>query len=160
MMVECQCVLLLEVLTLTALLTLTLLSTSQSEEMVCNKLYSTCFQVLVVTSELCVVSVDIPIIFLACESRVCVTVTIVDDDSVDNTETVNIALERPEDLDRRISIRNGRGQIIIADDSTDGVCVHVCTCVSNVQSLTISCRGCGSFCVKSLHSCRGDRWGG
>ena len=90
--------------------------------------YSSCFQVLVVTSELCVVSADIPITFPACESRVCVIVTIVDDTSVENTETVNIALERPEDLDSRISIGTGRGQIIIADDSTDGmcVCVHVC----------------------------------
>ena len=112
--------------------------------------YSSCFQVLVVTSELCVVSADIPVIFPACESRVCVIVTIVDDTSVENTETVNIALERPEDLDSRIRIGTGRGQIIIADDSTDGMCV--CVHVSNVQSLTISCRGCGSFCGKRVHS--------
>ena len=84
---------------------------------------------LVVTSELCVVSADIPVTFPACESRVCVIVTIVDDTSVENTETVNIALERPEDLDSRIRIGTGRGQIIIADDSTDGMCVCVYMCV-------------------------------
>ena len=78
----------------------------------------------------------IPILFLACESRGCVTVTIVDDEGVDNTDTVNIALERPEDLDRRISVRNGRGQIVIADDSTDGVCV--CACVYMCVKCSVS----------------------
>ena len=59
-----------------------------------------------------------------------------DDEGVDNTDTVNIALERPEDLDPRISVRNGRGQIVIADDSTDGVCV--CACVYMCVKCSVS----------------------
>ena len=79
------------------------------------------------------------------------TVAIEDNNVVETTRNLTIILERPEDLDDRITIGYGRGEIAIVDDIHDGVCVcvlcmRVCKCVKGVLCVsTPYYRGCGWF---------------
>ena len=62
--------------------------------------------------------------FSANQRKLCVTVTIIDDLTVEQRETFVISLERPPDLHNRISISSDSGYVVIPND--DGEIV-VCT---------------------------------
>ena len=57
----------------------------------------------------------------ACESRICVNVSIKDDAVVENTESLSISLTRTTGLDRRISL-SGTAEIQIRDNDREWCC--------------------------------------
>ena len=61
----------------------------------------------------------------------CLRVDIVDDNSVEKTESFSISLERTENLDGRIRISPDRGRVTIEDD--DGEC-NICNECTKVQN--------------------------
>ena len=60
-------------------------------------------------------SVDTTLPFAACERRSCVNIPITDDDTLENTESFFINLDR-NGLDSRIRLNPTRGEIEILDD--------------------------------------------
>ena len=70
---------------------------------------------------LAVYSDDYSIAFTQCEPRACTFVRINDDNEVEKEKNIRIQLERPEDLDSRITIGRGSADITIIDDPNDGV---------------------------------------
>ena len=67
-------------------------------------------------------SVDIVLMFDSCEKRRCVDVVIVDDILLEDTELFDVTLERPPELDNRITLTPIDGEIEIIDD--DGMIHH------------------------------------
>ena len=84
---------------------------------------------------------NLPIVFAGCDQLQCVDVAIDDDNRLEKTERVSIALERPEDLDNRIIIGYGTGEIIIIDDPTDGVCAYISCQYVFIYHVSVSSRG-------------------
>ena len=68
-----------------------------------------------------VYSDDYSIVFSQCETRACTFVRIADDNEVEESKIIRIQLERPDDLDSRITIGKGSADITIMDDPNDGV---------------------------------------
>ena len=61
--------------------------------------------------------------FEACTTKVCETLSIVDDDTSESTESFYLTLERTSDLDSRIILNPKNGEVTIIDD--DGKwCIH------------------------------------
>ena len=56
------------------------------------------------------------LMFEACQKRSCVTVTIVDDDILEMTESFDVTLERTPGLDSRITLRPVDGVVEITDE--------------------------------------------
>ena len=56
------------------------------------------------------------LMFEACQRRSCVTVTIVDDEVLENVESFNVTLERTPSLDMRITLDPVDGVVEITDD--------------------------------------------
>ena len=54
--------------------------------------------------------------FEPCETRACVTLSIVDDNISEKTESFHITLERTSDLDSRIILDPRNGEVAIQDD--------------------------------------------
>ena len=61
------------------------------------------------------------LMFEACQRRSCVTVTIVDDEVLENVESFNVTLERTPGLDMRITLDPVDGVVEITDD--DGLLI-------------------------------------
>ena len=61
-------------------------------------------------------SVSTILMFAACETRLCVGITIVDDTENEPNETFSISLERTPFLHDRITLRPVNGEILIIDD--------------------------------------------
>ena len=71
-------------------------------------------------------AVDTTLPFAACESQSCVTIPITNDDTLENTESFFVNLNR-NGLESRIRLDPTRGEIEILDD--DGSIVIPYTCV-------------------------------
>ena len=54
--------------------------------------------------------------FGSCDKRKCVTVSIVDDVILENPESFHITVERPSDVDTRITVDPAAGAVTITDD--------------------------------------------
>ena len=65
---------------------------------------------------------DLPIVFTTCATRACTAVSIIDDDRVEDETEIRIRLERPTDLDSRISVDTSYSRIEITDDPDDSMC--------------------------------------
>ena len=61
-------------------------------------------------------------VFGPCDRSRCVNVPIPNDNRVEATRTFTYRLERPEELDRRISVSSSAGRLTIIDDPNDGEC--------------------------------------
>ena len=71
--------------------------------------------------------------FGSCEKRKCVTICIVDDVILENTESFHITVERPSDVDTRITVDPAAGTVTIFDD--DGMLHVVQWNLSNADTL-------------------------
>ena len=60
--------------------------------------------------------------FTTCATRACIAVLIIDDDRVEDETEIRIRLERPPDLDSRISVDTSYSIIRITDDLDDSMC--------------------------------------
>ena len=67
------------------------------------------------------ISVSTILMFEACQRRSCVTVTIVDDEVLENVESFNVTLERTPGLDMRITLDPVDAVVEITDD--DGLLI-------------------------------------
>ena len=70
-------------------------------------------------------SVDTTLLFAACESQSCVNVSITNDDTLENTESFFVNLNR-NGLDSRITLDPTRGEIEILDDDDSMVIPYTC----------------------------------
>ena len=59
--------------------------------------------------------------FTTCTTRACTAVPIIDDDRVEDETEIRIRLERPTDLDSRISVDTSYSIIRITDDPDDSM---------------------------------------
>ena len=67
---------------------------------------------------------DKPFVFGACDKRVCVNLTITNDELLEETEIFMVTLERKPDLDRRIILEPVTAEINIIDDDGIYLLVH------------------------------------
>ena len=70
-------------------------------------------------------SVDTTLPFAACERRSCVNIPITNDDTLENTESFFVNLNR-NGLDSRITLDPTRGEIEILDDDDSMVIPYTC----------------------------------
>ena len=70
-------------------------------------------------------SVDTTLPFAACEIRSCVNIPITNDDTLENTESFFVNLDR-NGLDSRIALDPTRGEIEILDDDDSMVIPYTC----------------------------------
>ena len=77
-------------------------------------------------------SVDTTLQFDACEMRSCVNVSITNDDTLENTESFFVNLER-NGLDNRITLDPTRGEIEILDDDDSMDTPYTCVLYNNVS---------------------------
>ena len=59
---------------------------------------------------------SVVLFFEPCETRACVTLSIVDDNIAEKNESFRITLERTSDLDSRIILNRRNGEVAIQDD--------------------------------------------
>ena len=77
-------------------------------------LYMTCYRYLITST-----GYDKPFVFGACDKRVCVNLTITNDELLEETEIFEVTLRRTLNLDRRIILAPVTAEINIIDD--DGI---------------------------------------
>ena len=97
-------------------------------------------------------SVDTTLPFAACDTQSCVNIPITNDDTLENTESFFVNLDR-NGLDSRITLNPTRGEIEILDDDS---MVIIYTCVLYNVCLTLS-SGCGGSGGDILPYSRGRR---
>ena len=79
--------------------------------------------------------------FAACDKRICVTVPIVDDEIVENTESFKVTLERPTDLDGSITLGPVDGVVEMTDN--DGRYEDYVVVTDVTRGVTICSNICG-----------------
>jgi hypothetical protein len=67
---------------------------------------------------------DTTLTFAACETKRCMSVSIVDDDTPGNVESFDVTLERTTDLDSRIALDPVNGILEITDNDGAAVCLE------------------------------------